>query len=326
VALDPGPYVTRRALAAAAALALAAACGGKHLDLESLSSSSDDVVWEAGQKAAEKKDWSSARQYYKRLVDAFPQSQHQPDARIGIGDSYYEEGGTANYVLAVSAYREFLTLYPQHPRADYAQFRAGESYFKQKNSYDRDQTSTKQALDEYDRLLDVYPNSTHIEEARERIKTCRQTMARAHHQVAFFYQKTRKSWRAAIARYQTILNDYPDYEKLDEVLFRMGQCMAFAGRYAEARPHLARLRSEFPKSDWVDEADQLEKTFPPSTPVAPSAPGAPAAAPAGTPPAASSGTPPTTPPATPPPTTPPTTPPATPPQTQPTSPPPPQGR
>lgn len=308
--------MTKRALAAAAALALAAACGGKHLDLESLASSSDEIVWEAGQKAAEKKDWSSARQYYKRIIDAFPQSQHQPEARIAIGDTYYEEGGTGNYVLAVSSYREFLTLYPQHPRADYAQFRAAESYFKQKNSYDRDQTATKQALEEYDRLLDVYPQSSHIEEARERIKDCRQSLARAHHQVGFFYQKTRKSWRAAIARYQTILNDYPDYEKLDEVLYRMGQCMAFAGRYAEARPQLARLRSEFPKSEFLDEADKLEQTFPPSTPAAPAAaatPGTPGAAPAGT----------TT---TSPPGTPPAAPPTAPPTTQPTTPPPPRGR
>ena len=112
-----------------------------------------------GQKAVEKKDWESARQYFRRIIDAFPQSEHQPDARLALADSYFEEGGTANYVLAVSSYREFLTLYPQHPKSDYAQFRVGESYFKQKNSPDRDQTATQQALEEYQRLLDVYPES-----------------------------------------------------------------------------------------------------------------------------------------------------------------------
>ena len=271
MALDPGAFLRGRALAAVLALALLPACAGKQLDLESLASASDEVVWEAGQKAIGKKDWESARQYYKRLIDAFPQSNHQPDARIALADTYYEEGGTGNYVLAVSAYREFLTLYPQHPRSDYAQFRAGESYFKQKNSSDRDQTATKQALEEYERLLDIYPQSSHVEEARERIRTCRQTLAHAHHQVGFFYQKTRKSWRSAIARYETILNDYPDYEKLDEVLFRVSQCLSFAGRYAEARPYLARLRSEFPKSPFLPEGDKLEQTFPPSAPTAPPA-------------------------------------------------------
>jgi outer membrane protein assembly factor BamD len=285
MAFRPGRRVRRRALAAALALALLPSCGGKHLDLESLASASDEVVWEAGQKASGKKDWESARQYYKRLIDAFPQSLHQPDSRIALADSYFEEGGTANYVLAVSSYREFLTLYPNHPRSDYAQFRAAESYFKQKNSSDRDQTATKQALEEYDRLLDVYPQSTYVEQTRERIRLCRQTLARAHHQVGFFYQKTRRSWRAAIARYQTIISDFPDYEKLDEVLLRISQCLAYAGRYAEARPHLARLRSEFPKSPFIPDGDKLEQSFPPS---APEAPPAPTPAPQATPPPQSS--------------------------------------
>lgn len=259
----------RSALAVAAALTVLAACSGHQLDMESLSSASDDIVWEAGAKAFGKKDWESARQYYRRLIEAFPQSTHQPDARIGLADTYFEEGGAGNYILAVSSYREFLTLYPQHPRSDYAQYKAAESYYKQKNTPDRDQTSTGQALEEYERLLDVYPQSQYVEKTRERIRDCRQTLARSHYQVGYFYQKTRRSWRSAIGRYETILSQYPDYERIDEVLFRLGQVLSFSGRYAEARPHFARLRGEFPQSPYIPEADKLEKAFPPSVPEAP---------------------------------------------------------
>jgi len=264
--------VSGRARCAALALVALSACGGHQLDLDKLSSASDDIVWEAGEKATAKKDWESARKYYKRLIDAFPQSPHQPDARIGLADTYFNEGGTGNYVLAVSSYREFLTLYPQHPRSDYAQFMAGEAYYKQKNSPDRDQTATGQALEEYERLLDVYPQSRYVEQTRERIRECRQMLARANYQVGYFYQKTRKSWRSAIGRYETILSQYPDYERIDEVLYRLSQVLSFSGRYAEARPHLARLRSEFPQSPYVAQADKLEATFPPSVPAAPSTP------------------------------------------------------
>ncbi len=149
-------------------------------------------------------------------------------------------------MLAVSSYREFLTLYPQHPKSDYAQFRAAESYFKQKNSPDRDQTATEQALEEYQRLLDVYPQSTWVEPAREKIHECRQELARSHFMVGYFYQRTRQAWRSAIGRYETILSDYPDFERFDEVLFRLAECLGNAGRYAEARPHLARLQAELP--------------------------------------------------------------------------------
>jgi outer membrane assembly lipoprotein YfiO len=262
-----GPNTVKRAILLALAL-LAAGCGAKSVDLAALSSPSDQVVWDAGQKAIAKKEWSSARQYLKRLVDAFPQSEHQPDARLSIADSYFEEGGTANYVLAASSYHEFLTLYPQHPRSDYAQFRAAEAYFKQKNSPDRDQTQTNKALEEYEKLLDVYPQSSYVEQARNRIHECRQTLARSNYLVGYFYQRGRQAWRSAINRYETIINDYPDYDRLDEVLYRDAECLAAAGRYAEALPQIGRLQRDFPKSEFLADAERLKATFPASVPAA----------------------------------------------------------
>ncbi len=242
----------------------AVACAGKSVDMAALSSPSDQVVWEAGTKAVGKKEWSSARQYFKRIVDAFPQSPHQADARLATADSYFEEGGTANYVLAASSYHEFLTLYPQHPRSDYAEFRAAESYFKQRNSPDRDQTQTDKALEEYEKLLDIYPESKYVEQARSRIHECRQTLARSNYMVGYFYQRGRQAWRSAIGRYEIILKDYPDYDHLDEVLFRDAECLAAAGRYAEALPQIGRLERDYPQSPFLGEAQKLRSTFPPS--------------------------------------------------------------
>lgn len=238
-------------------------------DIATLASSSDDIIWEAAQKAAGKKQWENARQHYKRIIDAFPNSEHGPDARLGLADSYFEEGGTGNYVLAVSAYREFLTLFPSHPRSDYAQFRVGESFFRQRNGPDRDQTATREALDEYERLLQRYPNSPSAEEGRERLQACRQTLARSEFMIGYFYQRTRVYCRAAISRYEGILSEFPDYQSLDEVLYRLSECLNNQGRHAEALPHLNRLIEQFPKSPFVTAAKELMQSFPTSVPQAP---------------------------------------------------------
>jgi outer membrane protein assembly factor BamD len=219
----------RRAATSAALLALLGGCAGRSVDL-------DD------------KDWESARKYLRRLIDGFPQSQHQAEARIALADTYMKQGGTGNYVLAISSYREFLTLYPSHPLAAYAQFQAAEAYFKQENNPDRDQTPTRQALEEYQRLLDIYPNSEYVE--------------RSEFMVGHFYQRTRQAWRSAIGRYEGILRDYPDFEQLDEVLFRLAECLSAAGRYAEARPEIGRLLEEFPNSSFVGEARKLLADMP----------------------------------------------------------------
>ena len=227
-----------------------------------------------------KKDWESARQYFRRLIDAFPQSEHQPDARIALADSYFEEGGTGNYVLAVSSYREFLTLYPQHPKSDYAQFRAAESYFKQKNTPDRDQTATEQALEEYQRLLDVYPQSTCVEPARERIRECRQTLAR----VALPGRLLLPEDAQVLAlRHRPLRDDRLGVSRLREV--RRGPLPAGAVpgvrrplRRGPAPPRPASRRS----SRRARSSRRRRSSKPPSRP--PGVPAAPAPAPAGPPP------------------------------------------
>jgi outer membrane protein assembly factor BamD len=234
-----------------------AACGHGAPDIATLTSNSDQVIWEAGQKALQKKDWESARQHFKRIIDAFPQSQFSPAARLALGDTYIEEGGTSNDILAIGAYREFLTLYPSHPKSDYAQFQVAESYFRQKSGPDRDQTQTLHALEEYERLLDLYPDSPYIEKARGRIKESRQNLARAEYMAGYFYQKTRQYCRAAVARYEGIVKDYPDFDDLDLVLLHMAECLHAQGRTAEALPHLGHLLEDFPDSAQADTARSL---------------------------------------------------------------------
>jgi outer membrane protein assembly factor BamD len=267
VGLDPGGQLragrTRLAQAGRACLLLALLAGlgcahGGQADLAQLASNSDQVIWEAGQKALEKRQYESARQYFRRIVEGFPHSEHAPSARLAIGDSHFKEGGTANYLLAVSAYREFLTVYPSHPRSDYAQLQVGEAYFRQKNGADRDQTDTQHALEEFQRLLDQYPSSGHTEVARERIRECRQSLARAEYLAGYFYQRTRRAWRAAVTRYEGITQEYPDYERLDEVLFRLAQCLDYLGRSGDAVPHLARVVGEYPQSEYADDAQKLK--------------------------------------------------------------------
>lgn len=282
--MDPGAPL-KKALAVLLALPFVA-CAHGGVDVATLSSNSDEVVWDAGQKAYEKKNWDSARQHFKRIIDGFPQSEHGPGARLGLAESHFQEGGSASYILAIAEYRDFLTLYPSHPKADYAQFQVGECYFKQKNSPERDQGPTEKALAEYERLLDLYPQSSYVEPARARIRLCRQNLARAEFSAGYFYQKTRQAWRAAILRYEGIVNEYPDFEEFDAVLYRLAQCLDASGRKAEALPNLSRLLAEYPTSPWADEARKLaaeiERKQSPTVPPV-EAPPAPAPTPPATP-------------------------------------------
>jgi outer membrane protein assembly factor BamD len=251
----------RSRLAGLVGALLLAGCGAKDPDIATLSSRSDRVIWEAGSEAMENRHWENARQHFRRIIESFPQSEYGPPARLAMGDAYFREGGIANYILATAAYREFLRIFPSHARADYAQFQAAESVFAQKHSPDRDQSPTRSALEEYQRLLDLYPDSQYAETARARIQDCRQSLARAEFLAGYFYQRTRRVYRAAIARYEGLLEEYPDYERIDEVLFRLAQALFAQKRVAEALPRLGRLLEEFPDSEFADDAKELAETL-----------------------------------------------------------------
>ena len=71
----------------------------------------------------------------------------------------------------------------------------------------------------------------------------------------YFYQRTRKAYRAAIARYEIVLSDYPDYERLDEVLLRLARS-AWSSRPGRPRPCRSSTGCwpSTPQSGFADEA------------------------------------------------------------------------
>src|SRR5687767_8410596 len=48
----------------------------------------DQWLFERGTEALAERKWFQAREYFRRLVDGFPQSPHREDAKLAIGDTY----------------------------------------------------------------------------------------------------------------------------------------------------------------------------------------------------------------------------------------------
>ena len=108
------------------ALAAAAACASGPSRPPVGAPDPDKFLFERGTEELNDKDWFTAREYFRQLVDSYPQSIHRGDAKLGIGDTYLGEGTTESYVLAINEFREFLSFYPTHRRAYYAQFKLGD--------------------------------------------------------------------------------------------------------------------------------------------------------------------------------------------------------
>jgi outer membrane protein assembly factor BamD len=224
----------------------------------------DKFLWERGTEELNKKHWLTSREYFRQLMDSYPQSTYRADAKLGLADSYLGENTPESTVLAINEYREFLSFYPIHPRAHYAQFKLGMSHFYQMHGPDRDQTETLEAIAELTTFLQRYPNPQEnplLDEGRARLREARDRLSDSDYRVAYFYLRTQKFPPAAIDRFNAILKNDPEYSRRDAVYFHLAQALLRVNRPAEALPYLDRLVTEFEVSEYLEEAKKLAETL-----------------------------------------------------------------
>ena len=211
----------------------------------------DKFLYERGTEALNDKKWLTAREYFRQLMDTYPQSPHRGDAKLGMGDTFLGERTTEAYVLAANEFREFLSFFPTHPRADYAQYKLGMTYFYQMRSADRDQTETKEAIKELSTFVERFQNSPLAPEARERLREARDRLAEHEYRVGLHYYRIRW-YPGAIDRWTVLLKQDPQYSRRDAVLYHLADALVKMQRPAEALPYLDRLVAEFEQSEYLD--------------------------------------------------------------------------
>jgi outer membrane protein assembly factor BamD len=241
-------------IVAAICLVTAQSCGPSKAKLPAPGSSeADKYLFDHGTEALGKKRWLVAREYFKRLVDTYPQSQYRQDAKLAIGDTYLGENSVESNILAANEFHEFLTYFPLNPRADYAQYKIGLAHFNQMLAPERDQTATQQAITEFDTFLRNYPTSRYrpdVEKLRQRAKD---RLSESQYKVGLFYYRI-KNYVGAVNRFKDLLAGNPQYPGRDAVYFYLAETLHKVKIDAEALPYYDRIVTEFERSDYLQRA------------------------------------------------------------------------
>jgi outer membrane protein assembly factor BamD len=219
------------------------------------SSDADKFLFDRGNESLAKKRWVAAREYFKKLVDTYPQSPYRQDAKLGIGDSYIGENTIESNILAANEFKEFLQYFPLNPRADYAQYKAGLAHFRQMLSAERDQTNTQDAITEFDVFLRNYPNSPYRGEVEKLRQQAKDRLSEASFKVGLLYYRIH-NYAGAIARFRDVMTTNPEYVGRDGVYFYLAEIYHKLQQDAEALPLYDRLVKEFDKSDYLGKAQK----------------------------------------------------------------------
>jgi outer membrane protein assembly factor BamD len=211
----------------------------------------DKFLFDRGNENLAKRRWAVAREYYRQLVDSYPQSPYRADAKLGVGDTYMGENTAEQYVLAINEFHEFLNFYPTSKRAHYAQFRLAMAHFSQLKSPMRDQTETRDAIRELQVYVTRYPDQPLLAEARQHLREAKDRLDEWDVGVADHYFRIRW-YPGAVGRLVPMLKSDPEYTGRDRAYYMLAASYEKLNRPAEALPYYERLVKEFEESEYLE--------------------------------------------------------------------------
>jgi outer membrane protein assembly factor BamD len=167
---------------------------------------SPQYLYDNAMKLYEKKKYEKAAEALRKFKEEHPLSDLNALVEIRLADSLFQD---KKYGEAFLQYQEFKKLHPLHPEIPYATYQMGMCHFKQILSFDRDQAQTEKAIELFRFTAENYPQSPYAEQARSKIAFCQRQLADHEFYVGRFYFGMKK-YRAALARFEGILEKYPN--------------------------------------------------------------------------------------------------------------------
>ena len=223
----------------------------------------DQVLYDQAIKKIDKGSYYKARNVLERIVKKGAlEGELAPLVQLSFADAYYGKRGLLSLAEAMSRYQNFLTFYPTHEKADYAQYRLALCHYQQVYAADRDQRETRVAIEEFRRVQGLHPDSPYVDLAAEKIQEGAELLAEHEYRVGTFYFD-RKAYLGAIDRFLNILDKYPRYPRKDRLYYYLGNCLLRVERFEEGEIYLIKLLETYPKSTFSGKArgilpDELE--------------------------------------------------------------------
>lgn len=199
-------------------------------------------------------DWSLERYEQGKYQDAIrgfrdflirePLHPAADSARYLLAESYLETG---QELLAANEFQQLAISRPNSPMAADAQYGVCRSYWEVSPDLPRDQEFTEKTIEECTRLMEFYPRSPLVGDARELVAEARQKMAGKQLRVGKFYYD-RGFLESAIIYFENILQTYPETEVVPEALFLLHDSYSRVGFRMEADLVRDRLLELYPDS------------------------------------------------------------------------------
>ena len=196
---------------------------------------------------------TEALKKFKKVDRQHPYSVHGRKAMVMTVFLSYKQ---KQYDDAIATGKRFVQLHPADKDAAYVQYLVGQSYHKQIVDVTRDQRAAKKSIAAFTQVVERYPDSEYVNDAKRKIRIGRDQLAGKDMQVGRYYQE-RREHLAGINRFRRVVENYENTRHVEEALYRLTESYYALGLVSEAQTAAAVLGHNFPDSRWYKDAYAL---------------------------------------------------------------------
>ncbi len=181
----------------------------------------DKTLFDRAMDSMKKGRYPESRTLLDTLINTYPDSEYIARAKLALGDAWFAEGGKAAWQQAEVEYKDFQTFFPNLPEASEAQLKIATMHYRAMEKPDRDFAEAVRAAEEYRALIQQYPDSPLVPQAKQKLREVQEVLAERQFRIANFYY-LRENLAASQARLESLIESYPLYSGADEALFELG--------------------------------------------------------------------------------------------------------
>ena len=173
-----------------------------------------EILFKEAKDFYSKSRYIQATEKLNQIRSQFPYSFYATPAELLQADVLFAQ---ENFAEAASAYILFKDFHPKYSDLGYVLFKISEAYYQQlPSTFDRDLTVGVEAIKYYNELLQNYPNTEYVKDAKTRIKQIEDMVEKKEMYIADFYFKT-KDYLAAKNRFIEILKNIKDENERSKI-------------------------------------------------------------------------------------------------------------
>ena len=220
----------------------------------------DRVLFVEAAKEVRKGNHETGRLLFTTIINTYPDSRYLALSKLAIADSFYLEGTTSALIQAGQAYEDWRTFFPTDVLADDALLKVAETEMRQMGLSDRDISHARKAEQRLKALLQKYPQTDLRPQVELRLREVQDNLAMHNLQVARFYNARYTNKKGGLKgsqdRLKEIVEKYPNFCLMDEVLFRYATTFQEEEEPDEAAKLYQQLVRDFPNSEYVEKAKE----------------------------------------------------------------------